>query len=443
LAQADSLSTQRPIATWHRGGLVWVTVGVCVAYLGLAVTFSLLTPAWENNDEAEHVQYIEYVASHGSPPHISLANGTESHQAPLYYYLAAGWQGVLGIGPFTPDTPAASGLAAGFTNGIYVYANDYTPPQHQQAVWVHELRIVSIVCGLATVLAALATGWLLTGSLAFTGALGATVALWPKFIVVSAAVTNISLVIALCAWAVPCFVLSQRCRSLGWAAATGILLGAAALTEETALPIAGLMLLLMVGLAWRRGDWPGPLLAIGCLAAVGGWWYVHNQVVYGDPLASAATHDYLAQVQGGAPFIRTPASLAPSVLSFGARTLVHSVWYDAGWNQIQLPNVVDLILSALALVAIVAAAVRVRLRGGLVLVVCAAGSAIGWLALLATTNQGEGRYLLVAILAWAVFLIAGTERLLRRPEALWLWPVLFVGVDAYVLLKWLLPYAHT
>ena len=35
------------------------------------------------------------------------------------------------------------------------------------------------------------------------------------------------------------------------------------------------------------------------------------------------------------------------MLGFGARTLVHSVWYDAGWNQIQLPNVLDLILSAL------------------------------------------------------------------------------------------------
>src|SRR5262249_39045254 len=101
LAQADSVPTQRPAATWHRSGFVWVTVGVCVAYLGLAVAFSLLTPAWENNDEAQHVQYVEYVARHGSPPHIRLANGTESHQAPLYYYLAAGWQGLLGIGPFT------------------------------------------------------------------------------------------------------------------------------------------------------------------------------------------------------------------------------------------------------------------------------------------------------------------------------------------------------
>ena len=34
------------------------------------------------------------------------------------------------------------------------YGHDYTAPQHQQAVWVHELRLVSIVCGLATVLAA-------------------------------------------------------------------------------------------------------------------------------------------------------------------------------------------------------------------------------------------------------------------------------------------------
>ena len=175
---------------------------------------------------------------------------------------------------------------------------------------------------------------------------------------------------------------------------------------------------------------------------VAGWWYVRNDVLYGDPLASAATRHYLAQHQAGVPFIRAPASLAPGVLDFGVRALVHSVWYDAGWNQIQLPNVLDLILSALAVIALAAAAVKVRLRGGLVLVLCALGSVIAWLALLATTNQGEGRYLLVAILAWGLFLVAGSEGLLRRGVALWLWPALFVAVDAYVVLRWLVPYAH-
>jgi hypothetical protein len=234
----------------------------------------------------------------------------------------------------------------------------------------------------------------------------------------------------------------RRSRSLAWAAATGAVLGAAALSEETALPIVGVVLASMVALAWRPRDWRGPLIAVGCLAAVAGWWYVRNTALYGDPLASSATRDYLGQITTGAPFLRVPPSLSPSVLGFGVKTLAHSTWYDAGWNQIRLPNALDLVVCAVAAVSLAGAALPPRLRGWLVLALCALASLLAWLVLLAETNQGEGRYLLLAIAAWSPLLVAGAERIGRRSVALWLWPAIFVGLDVYVLARFLIPNAH-
>jgi hypothetical protein len=422
-------------------GLLQVAAAVGTGYLALAVAFSVLTPAWENNDEVDHVRYVEYVAAHGTPPRIGIQNGIESHQPPLYYYLAAGWQRVLGIDPFTPDRPPVK-LEAVFAKAGWVLSHDYTPKQHDQAVSVHLLRVASIVLGLATVLAAVATGWLLTQRLSFAAALGATVALWPKFLVVTSAVTSSALVITLCACAVPCFLLWHRSRTAGWAAATGLLLGAAAIAQFNSLPVAGLMLILLLVLARTEGDWRSPLVAFGCFAAIAGWWFIRNMVLYGDPLASGESQAYLSHVPGLGPLVRDPPSLSLSVLDSSFDTLAHSSWYHGGWNQLELPHALDWIVWAAAAISITAAFLS-PLRGRLLLATCVLGSLVAWLLLIRVTTQAEGRYLLVAIVAWATLLVAGAARLAGyRPAALWLWPAIMLGLDVYVLATWLIPDAH-
>jgi hypothetical protein len=49
---------------------------------------------------------------------------------------------------------------------------------------------------------------------------------------------------------------------------------------------------------------------------------------------------------------------------------------------------------------------------------------------------------LAALVAWAALLAAGSERLLARFGGIWLWPLLFLGLDVYVLARFLIPYAH-
>lgn len=438
------LSTQRRatgfrsrVGSWRRSRLIQVGLAVGSGYLALAITFSVLTPAWENNDEADHVHYVEYVMAQGGPPRIAFANGIESHQPPLYYYLEAGWQHLLDIRPFTPSLKLASSGSG--TQPVESLSHNYTSAQHAQAVWLHLLRIPSIACGLATVLAAVATGWLVTRREAFAAAVGATVACWPKLLVVTSAVTNSALVYALCASALPCFLMWQRSRRWTWAAATGVLMGAAALTDETALPVAGLMLLLMVAYARPSRDWSAPLIAVLCFAAVCGWWFIRDAVLYGGPLASGAARAYLNNVHG---LVRNPPTLSVTVLGVSLPKLVHSTWYDGGWNQLHLPHTLDLIVWSVAAISL-AAAFWHPIRGWQLLATCATASIITWLLIIRATTQAEGRYVLVAIVAWAALLVGGSERLTPgSPVGLCVWPTTLVALDGYVLVTWLIPYAH-
>jgi hypothetical protein len=119
-------------------------------YLPMALTYSLLTRAYEADDEPAHVQNIEFIVGHDALPRIAVANGLESHQPPLYYLLEAGWQDVLGIPAFTPHVVLAK--FEGFHFDSLLYAHDYTPSERADAVHVHELRLLSVLFGLGTVL---------------------------------------------------------------------------------------------------------------------------------------------------------------------------------------------------------------------------------------------------------------------------------------------------
>lgn len=413
---------------------------IAVAYLGLALTFSFRTGAWENDDEVDHVRYAEHLLATGRLPPLTAASGDEAHQSPLYYLLLAGWQTLLRIPAFAPSRLAVAAPAPG--TRYLMWSHHYTNAQHQQAIWLHELRLFSVLCGLATVLGAYATGWLLTRTTSTAAAIAAGVALWPKFLVVAAAVTNSALVDALCAWALPCWLLWHRSRRPAWAVTTGAVLGAAVLTQVTALPLAVLLLTALVIAARRRHDQGSPVRAIGVFVAVCGWWFVRNAVVYRDPLASAATARYLGEALGY-PIFRPDPALTPDVAVQVLPVLGRSVWYSGGWDQLHLPIGVDILLWCLALISI--GSVFVAARSGparhFVILAGAVGSMLAWLLIARDTNHAQGRYLLTGVTAWSMLLVEGAcRRLPGRPWSRWAWPGVFLALDLYLVATILIPY---
>jgi 4-amino-4-deoxy-L-arabinose transferase-like glycosyltransferase len=434
-------------------------------YLALALPYSLLTRAWEANDELDHATYIEYIVRHGALPRISALNGHESHQPPLYYLLAAVWQRLLGIPAFTPSAQPNPDVAADSNAGrrFLELLHNYTPVQHQDAVYLHELRLLSVLCGLATVLLSYGCARLVFARADVALSAGLLVALLPKQLVVDSVVTNDTLVITLCALALFTFLLSEKARRedrqprrrwlmLG----LGVTLGLAAITKLNSLPLAGLLLSLTAVPALRRWQ----LLADSALALAGAlaaalWWFVRNKVLYGQFLASRVT---LAYLKAWLPPLVVPVSWTNTgrFLHFVPSQLFRSVWYDGGWNQFDLPKWMNLLLWSLAAISMTSAAVVLRTRrwrgalrpslSGLALFAIAGAVLAGIAAVLIiaqTTTQSEGRVAFVGLVGFAILLGLGTaagppqNRLARA--AVFAWPAALVAVNVYVFSNYLVP----
>jgi hypothetical protein len=470
---ADSLRPRCAALSTARGARVSILLLV-VAYLPLALTFSFLTPAFEGDDEGAHTQYIEYIMSHGSIPRIGVAS-SESQQPPLYYLLAAGWQHLLAIPAFTPQFSIAKNLGP----NDWTVSRSRTPAEHQEAVYVHELRLLSILLGLGTVLLAYAAAKVIKLRELVCLACGLFVALLPRELVVSSNVTNDALATPLCALALVLFLLSESARheerfrhrrvDLGF---MGLTLGLAAATKFTTLPIAGILLLLAALPSVRLGHralprssvnvretsksfviFDGRRLVDAVIAAVGflaasGWWFVRNKELYGQFLASNSSEKSLGVFAYPVPwtahlfFVELP------------RVLWQSTWYAQ--LLLELPNYMNDVLALLAVVCLVVGAwvvlarpmqMSVGLQGlsGVALLGCMVGGLVTEVFHIKTTSIGDSRLAFVCLTASAVVLIAGSTRIASRinirlwPVGLFAWPVIFLLLDVYVLLRFLIP----
>jgi 4-amino-4-deoxy-L-arabinose transferase-like glycosyltransferase len=434
-------------------------------YLALALPYSLLTRAWEANDELDHATYIEYIVRHGALPRISALNGHESHQPPLYYLLAAGWQKLLGIPAFKPSVVPNPNVAAESNAGqrFLEMLHNYTPVQHQDAVYLHELRLLSVLFGLATVLLSYGCARLVFARAETALSAGLLVALLPKQLVVDSVVTNDTLVITLCALALFIFLLSEKARQESeeprrrWLMfGLGVTLGLAAITKLNSLPLAGLLLSLTAVPALRRRR----LLADSALAVAGAlaaslWWFVRNIVTYGQFLASRAT---LAYLKAWLPPLVVPVSWTNTgrFLHFVPSQLFRSVWYDGGWNQFDLPKWMNLVLWILAALSMISAAMVLRTRGwrGALrpsvsrLALCGIAGAVlagiaAVLVIAQTTTQAEGRVAFVGLVGFAILLVLGTAPGTTRNRlaqtAVFAWPAILVAVNIYVFSNYLVP----
>ncbi len=439
---------------------------VIVSYLGLTFLFSWWTPAGEANDELDHVQYIEYIMSTGSIPHIALANGHESHQPPLFYLLGAGWQELLGAHPFHLSLPFGAAPPHG---GVLLHnlAHSYTPTEHHDAVIIHELRYLSVLLGLGTVLLTYKAGALASGRRSIGVASAGFVALLPKEIVVSSSVTNDALVIFLGSLSLVLLLAwirqdgSARRKHL-LATSLGLTLGAAVLTKFNALPLVAtfLVVMLVAVLSTRRSPqmrsarnylFLDPLIVVFAFLLVTGWWFIRNQQLYGDLLAQRASNAYLKQ---WLPPLIQPVSWLNSqrFLHFVPSSLFSTGWYDGGWNQLLLPKAVNEVLWVGAAFCIVIYGLSwlrtsvMPIERHLVDLALIGSVLAGLLAVIIVAKdslQAEGRVTYVALSAFSIILVLGSSILLSSAKwkkvSLLAWPCVLLGVDLYVLTTFVYP----
>lgn len=276
---------------------------VLFGFLALAIFYSMIIPLFEGPDEDDHFRYVKSIAdSHTLPFQRFEAGGGEAgHQGwqpPVYYALAALLISPIDTSDFSDHLirnqyatvvgdPACCGR-----NLYYHYGNENFPFM-RTTLAVHLVRLLSVLFGAITVTATYAMLKSLVGEWHMALAAAAIVGFNPSFLFASALVSNDTALAALSSLTLLAWVkLIKReiAFNLRSAAMLGVLISLATLTKTTALALAPLTLILFAFLVWERRDYRLLLRTI-CAFLVAfllltGWWFVRNQMLYGDPLAA-------------------------------------------------------------------------------------------------------------------------------------------------------------
>ena len=385
----------------------------------LGSVIAIKTPAYESADEPGHVQNIETLVSghlYGMNSHCraldSLCTGTEAHQAPLYYLLFSGWQHLTG---HSVQPPYKGSQANGFSidngpiwqHGVFLH---HSPADLRFLLW---LRLPNVLLGALTVLLAFFTVRAVSSD-PWTPIVGASlVAFLPRFVFMSAFVTNdnlVNLLGAILAFLAVRYVREPTRWRIAW---VGAIFGLLVITKLSALPVG----LVIVSLAFMVTGWKRRIefLGTGAFAALAvcGWYLIQNTIRYGDPLARGASARYLAQVGGLGTLFTSYKAGNPLSLIFDRvpARIGNTFWYQSGWGQFHWPwpvNVVFWVVLAGSLAGLVH---RHCDRNVLIALttIAAAGFLSVWVVSIQTSTY-EARYVLVGLSATAALAALGLER---------------------------------
>ncbi|MBI3734861.1 MAG: DUF2142 domain-containing protein [Chloroflexi bacterium] len=272
----------------------YMSSGIIVLSLVLTAAYSLMTPAWESPDEVGHFYYVFQLLTTRSLPVQQLGVLGEAHQPPLYYFIAA-------LAAFPSDF--------GNTTGAYTYNSHFilagqggsdvnaglhssveTFPFQGQALALHLARGISVFMGVATVALTFAlTHEIFPDFPLITLLAGALVAFNPQYLFISGSVNNDNL-LTLAATAVWWQILRILKRPNQWQPwlILGVLIAIAILAKTFGLVVLAVTgMVLAAFMVQRRSP---KLLFQGAMAIslpvllVTQWWFIRNQILYGDPL---------------------------------------------------------------------------------------------------------------------------------------------------------------
>lgn len=253
-------------------------------YALLAFGFSLATPAFENPDEVPHYNYMRYLRTEGQLPSLYAVSREDMfyfnayYHPPFYYLLGAplAWddQGT----PHPPRNPFYAyrvDVVGNDNRNLYLHMRGEIYPSVMILRWASILMGVGILCAAYGVFCHLwqdsAPRLLALGIMAF----------WPRFVSITTSINNDVPLYLL--FTLVCLVLLRILKNganARRAALLGLFVGLTSLTKFQGVILAApvFVTLLLERRLWRT-IWITAVIAV----LVGGWWYLNNMLVYGDP----------------------------------------------------------------------------------------------------------------------------------------------------------------
>lgn len=336
------------------GGLWSVVCGprsiliILTAFLLLGFAYSAVNPLHEATDELRHYRFVQHLIQRRSLPVQGEAGDltctVQGHHPPLYYAaaaLATFWidtgRDVCYQPPVNPFWAYRYWEVGTDNKNQYLHGPDEAFPWRGEALAAHLARVVNLLFGALTVWLTWATArviWpdrpaLAAGSAAF-------VAFNPMFLYMAGAINND--VVAAAAGAAVVYacvrLLRDECGlSWRWGVWLGALYGLALMSKFNLAAILVVIEAAVTWVAWRRGQWRQwiavNLFIAGVAGLLSGWWFVRNQMLYGEPTG----FEKLTELWG----VRDPRDsfwLAVSELPYAWTSL----WGRFGYGQIPLPS---------------------------------------------------------------------------------------------------------
>ena len=240
---------------------------VCATIWALRVPIEHGVPISFNPDEPSHFLVVRYIAQH--------------------------WQ----LPPYTRDYyESAHPPLSDFIQAVYVHL-------WPTALWVYALRFLSTAFGLCTLFVIYKTCKLVVSP--WTAATATClIAALPMFITFNSSVTNDSLSVLLASSILYVLVrglrdgMSNKPLNL-----LCLLVGLAGIAKYTLLGLLPIAIIVVIFTRRREGKpWTVPAASIvATFVLVSGWWYLRNQILYGDPFRAKAEAAMAMFTGGGAP----------------------------------------------------------------------------------------------------------------------------------------------
>jgi 4-amino-4-deoxy-L-arabinose transferase-like glycosyltransferase len=409
-----------------RGMLRWPELAVLVYFAIAASLFAASVPVFEAPDEPFHLGYVDFLLERRELPNQldeSRRVFREGHQPPLFYALAAaltlpfrGGESVLVEIERNPNHELGGGGRRDVP--YYLHPPPHPFPDTGSRAAFYALRALGIGLGLLNLLLVLriARRFLPDDACWLAAALVATL---PQFLFISGSINNDNLAnLVATAVIVASFRVLERPESAREAVALGLLLGLGLCIKKTVLallpPVVGI-------LAWSlaRGAAPrGRLLAnagagAGAMLAVGGWVWLRNLQLYGDPLGSEVERTTLQFI------VNEQSLLSPYFRYLFWKASGASFVGLFGWMQIQLPLASYaywcLLLGAGVGMAGAAAWFRGARRAAVTLAAAFGLSSLAAVVHYNTTfPEPQGRFLFPVIAPVAAAAALGIERIVAR-----------------------------
>ncbi|GJM40836.1 MAG: hypothetical protein DHS20C20_11180 [Ardenticatenaceae bacterium] len=318
---------------------------ILLAFVTLSLASSVINPLFESTDELRHYRFVQHIVQLRSLPVQGEAGcSAQGHHPPLFYTLGA-------TATFWIETgkPVCSQLE---DNPFWQYRywevgddnkNQYLHTTAEAFPWTGESLAAHIVRGLNVLIGAgvVYLTWLLGRTLwpkrpyLAIGA-AAFVAFNPMFVYMAGSINN-DVIAALSGTAVLLasvkLVQSETGLSRRWGIWLGVLFGVALMSKFNLAAVALLIETAVTWVAWRKKQWrlwwEVNLLITGFTLLLAGWWFVRNQILYGEPTG----FQRLTELWG----VRNPAE-SWGVALFELPYTWTSLWGRFGYGQVPLPN---------------------------------------------------------------------------------------------------------